>query len=121
MEAITVKAIPQDRREVHRSGRTGWLRAAVLGSDDAIVSTSSLMIGVAASSASNRAILVAGVAGLAAGAMSMAVGEYVSVSSQRDAEQADIAIERGELATEPQDELNELAMIYMRRGLDKDL
>jgi len=77
-------------REMHRSGREGWLRAAVLGSDDAIVSTASLMIGVAASSAPKVAILVAGVAGLVAGAMSMAVGEYVSVSSQRDAEQADI-------------------------------
>jgi VIT1/CCC1 family predicted Fe2+/Mn2+ transporter len=110
---------PQGER--HRSGRAGWLRAAVLGADDAIVSTASLMIGVAAASASKQAVLVAGVAGLVAGAMSMAVGEYVSVSSQRDAEQADIAIERGELATEPQDELNELAMIYMRRGLDKDL
>ena len=76
--------------EMHRSGRVGWLRAAVLGSDDAIVSTSSLMIGVAAASASKTAILVAGVAGLVAGAMSMAVGEYVSESSQRDAEQADV-------------------------------
>ena len=116
-----MKAIPQDRREVHRSGRTGWLRAAVLGSDDAIVSTSSLMIGVAASSASNRAILVAGVAGLAAGAMSMAVGEYVSVSSQRDAEQADIERESQELAGQPQAELRELAMIYVNRGLDDEL
>ena len=78
-----------DQMEMHRSGRAGWLRAAVLGSDDAIVSTASLMIGVAASSASQGAILVAGVAGLVAGAMSMAVGEYVSVSSQLDAEQAD--------------------------------
>src|SRR5216684_6766815 len=77
-------------REAHRSGRAGWLRAAVLGSNDAIVSTASLMIGVAASSASKAAILIAGVAGLVAGAMSMAVGEYVSVSSQRDAEQADV-------------------------------
>ena len=79
--------------EMHRSGRAGWLRAAVLGSDDAIVSTASLMIGVAAASAPEAAILVAGVAGLVAGAMSMAVGEYVSVSSQRDAEQADIGLE----------------------------
>jgi vacuolar iron transporter family protein len=115
------KAMSRPQGEQHRSGRAGWLRAAVLGADDAIVSTASLMIGVAAASASKQAILVAGVAGLVAGAMSMAVGEYVSVSSQRDAEQADIAIERGELATMPQDELNELAMIYMRRGLDKDL
>jgi len=97
------------------------LRAAALGSDDAIVSTSSLMIGVAASSAPKGAILVAGVAGLVAGAMSMAVGEYVSVSSQRDAEQADIRLETGELAADPQAELQELAMIYEKRGLEKDL
>src|SRR5580658_1498027 len=107
--------------EVHRSGRTGWLRAAVLGSDDAIVSTASLMIGVAASSASQGAILIAGAAGLVAGAMSMAVGEYVSVSSQRDAEQADIAVEKQELAGEPLAELEELALIYVHRGLDRDL
>ena len=106
---------------MHRSGRAGWLRAAALGSDDAIVSTSSLMIGVAASSAPKGAILVAGVAGLVAGAMSMAVGEYVSVSSQRDAEQADIRLETGELAADPQAELQELAMIYEKRGLEKDL
>ncbi len=108
-------------REMHRSGRAGWLRAAVLGSDDAIVSTASLMIGVAASSASHEAILVAGVAGLVAGSMSMAVGEYVSVSSQRDAEQADVEREKRELAAQPQVELNELAMIYVKRGLDKEL
>jgi VIT1/CCC1 family predicted Fe2+/Mn2+ transporter len=107
--------------EMHRSGREGWLRAAVLGSDDAIVSTASLMIGVAASSAPKMAILVAGVAGLVAGAMSMAVGEYVSVSSQRDAEQADVKLEKKELATEPQAELQELAMIYVKRGLEKKL
>jgi VIT1/CCC1 family predicted Fe2+/Mn2+ transporter len=107
--------------EMHRSGRVGWLRAAVLGSDDAIVSTASLMIGVAASSAPKVAILVAGVAGLVAGAMSMAVGEFVSVSSQRDAEQADIGLEKHELATEPQAELQELALIYVKRGLDKEL
>jgi vacuolar iron transporter family protein len=111
----------ETQREMHRSGRAGWLRAAVLGSDDAIVSTASLMIGVAASSASKQAILISGVAGLVAGAMSMAVGEYVSVSSQRDAEQADIEREKGELASQPQDELNELAMIYVKRGLEKDL
>jgi VIT1/CCC1 family predicted Fe2+/Mn2+ transporter len=107
--------------ERHRSGRVGWLRAAVLGSDDAIVSVSSLMIGVAASSASREAIMVAGVAGLVAGAMSMAVGEYVSVSSQRDAEQADVALETQELAGQPQLELKELALIYVKRGLDQDL
>jgi vacuolar iron transporter family protein len=108
-------------REVHRSGRANWLRAAVLGADDAIVSTASLMIGVAASSASKTTILVAGVAGLVAGSMSMAVGEYVSVSSQRDVEQADIEVEKRELAADAQDELNELATIYMKRGLDKKL
>ena len=105
----------------HRSGRTGWLRAAVLGSDDAVVSISSLMIGVAASSASKEAILVAGVAGLVSGAMSMAVGEYVSVSSQRDAEQADVEREMRELARRPGAELNELALIYEKRGLEKEL
>jgi vacuolar iron transporter family protein len=107
--------------EVHRSGRAGWLRAAVLGSDDAIVSTASLMIGVAASSAPKGAILVAGVAGLVAGSMSMAVGEYVSVSSQRDAEQADIERETRELTGQPQAELRELAMVYVKRGLEKEL
>ena len=97
--------IQTNKTEAHRSGRVGWLRAAVLGSDDAIVSTASLMIGVAASSASTGAILVAGVAGLVAGAMSMAVGEFVSVSSQRDAERADIKVEKRELASRPQAEL----------------
>jgi VIT1/CCC1 family predicted Fe2+/Mn2+ transporter len=97
------------------------LRAAVLGSNDAIVSTASLMIGVLASSASQGAILVAGVAGLVAGAMSMAVGEYVSVSSQLDAEQADITMEKQELAGHPEAELRELAAIYVKRGLDADL
>ncbi len=108
-------------KEKHRSGRIGWLRAAVLGSDDAIVSTASLMIGVAASSAPEGAILVAGVAGLAAGAMSMAAGEYVSVSSQRDAERADIEMEKRELRRRPQAELHELAGIYRKRGLGKEL
>jgi VIT1/CCC1 family predicted Fe2+/Mn2+ transporter len=117
----TKPVIKMNRVEMHRSGRAGWLRAAVLGSDDAIISTASLMIGVAAASASNEAVLVAGVAGLVAGAMSMAVGEYVSVSSQRDAERADIGLEEQELATEPQAELQELAMIYVKRGLEKDL
>jgi VIT1/CCC1 family predicted Fe2+/Mn2+ transporter len=93
----------------------------VLGSDDAIVSTASLMVGVAASSASKTAILVAGVAGLVAGAMSMAVGEYVSVSSQRDAEEADVETEKQELAGQPEEELKELAGIYRKRGLDADL
>jgi VIT1/CCC1 family predicted Fe2+/Mn2+ transporter len=97
------------------------LRAAVLGSNDAIVSTASLMMGVAASNASKDAILVAGIAGLFAGSMSMAAGEFVSVSSQRDAEHADIAIEKEELANEPEAELKELAGIYVSRGLDKKL
>jgi VIT1/CCC1 family predicted Fe2+/Mn2+ transporter len=107
--------------EMHRSGRTGWLRAAVLGSDDAIVSTASLMIGVAASSAPKGTILIAGVAGLVAGSMSMAVGEYVSVSSQRDAERADVEREKRELTGQPQAELQELTRIYVKRGLDDDL
>jgi len=108
-------------QENHRSARAGWLRAAVLGSDDAIVSTASLMIGVAASAATEQSILIAGVAGLVAGAMSMAAGEYVSVSSQRDAEQADIDQEKRELATEPRAELRELATIYEKRGLEPAL
>lgn len=107
--------------ETHKSGRAAWLRAAVLGSDDAIVSTASLMIGVASSAASTQAIMIAGVAGLFAGSLSMAVGEYVSVSSQRDSEQADIERERRELATEPDDELRELAGIYEKRGLTRQL
>lgn len=107
--------------EQHRSGRAGWLRAAVLGSDDAIVSTASLMIGVAAASASKQAVLLAGAAGLVAGAMSMAVGEYVSVSSQRDAEHADIEREKKELVQQPKAELSELAMLYVKRGLEREL
>ena len=112
---------PIRQRETHRSGRSSWLRAAVLGSNDAIVSTASLMIGVAAASASKPAILIAGFAGLVAGSMSMAVGEYVSVSAQRDSEQADIELEQQELADEPRAELNELARIYVKRGLDGEL
>jgi VIT1/CCC1 family predicted Fe2+/Mn2+ transporter len=108
-------------KEKHLSGRAGWLRAAVLGADDGIVSVSSLMLGVAASSASKEAILIAAVAGLVAGAMSMAVGEYVSVSAQRDAEQADVERETRELARQPRAELHELALIYMKRGLEKAL
>jgi VIT1/CCC1 family predicted Fe2+/Mn2+ transporter len=106
---------------MHRSDRAGWLRAAVLGSNDAIISVSSLMIGVAAADASKQAILIVGIAGLVAGAMSMAVGEFVSVSSQRDAERADIAKETAELDASPDAELAELAGIYHHRGLDKDL
>ena len=108
-------------RETHRSGRSGWLRAAVLGSNDAIVSTASLMIGIAASEASTSAILTAGIAGLCAGSMSMAAGEYVSVSSQRDSEVADVAKETRELETRPEAELDELAGIYIARGLDEQL
>lgn len=108
-------------REGHLSSRAGWLRAVVLGADDAIVSTASLMIGVAASSASQQTILVAGLAGLVAGSTSMAVGEYVSVSSQRDAETADLARETEELAADPHAELNELAGIYVKRGLKEGL
>jgi VIT1/CCC1 family predicted Fe2+/Mn2+ transporter len=107
--------------ERHRGERGGWLRAAVLGADDGVVSTASLMIGVASTSASKEAVLVAGIAGLVAGALSMAAGEYVSVSSQRDAEEADIALEKRELATDPTGECEELAAIYRRRGLDADL
>src|SRR5688500_2813888 len=112
---------PKAHREVHRSRRAGWLRAAVLGADDGIVSTASLIVGVAASDAPKGAVLVAGVAGLVAGAMSMAAGEYVSVSSQRDAEQADIQLEKSELVAHAQHELHELAGIYEERGLDADL
>ena len=108
-------------RERHRFDRIGWLRAAVLGANDGIVSTASLMIGVAASSASTSAIAVAGLAGLAAGAMSMAVGEYVSVSSQRDTENADIRKEEAELQKSPDSELNELTHIYVQRGLEAGL
>jgi vacuolar iron transporter family protein len=107
--------------EFHRSHRIGWLRAAVLGANDGIVSTASLIIGVAAAQASHSAILLTGVAGLAAGAMSMAAGEYVSVSSQSDTENADLAKERNELATEPDHELDELTGIYISRGLTPDL
>ena len=113
--------IPHRHRESHKSGRTGWLRAAVLGSNDAIVSVSSLMIGVGAADASKQTILIASVAGLVAGSMSMAVGEFVSVSAQRDSEQADVARETEELAASPAAELQELAAIYHHRGLDKDL
>jgi VIT1/CCC1 family predicted Fe2+/Mn2+ transporter len=107
--------------EKHLTGRMGWLRAAVLGANDGIVSTASLVLGVAAAHASTQAILLAGSAGLVAGAMSMAAGEYVSVSSQSDTEQADVAREREELRTEPELERQELADIYVDRGLDAEL
>ena len=108
-------------RERHRSERIGWLRAAVLGANDGIVSTASLVVGVAAADAARQQVLVAGIAGLVAGALSMAAGEYVSVSSQADTEQADLARERRELAAQPQAEEDELVGIYERRGLDRDL
>jgi VIT1/CCC1 family predicted Fe2+/Mn2+ transporter len=108
-------------RERHRTGRTGWLRAAVLGANDGIVSTASLVVGVAAAHATSHDVLVAGVAGLVAGAMSMAAGEYVSVSSQADTERADIERERQELATDAEHERAELAAIYVHRGLDPSL
>ena len=107
--------------ERHRTERIGWLRAAVLGANDGIVSTASLIVGVAAASAGRSEMLVAGVAGLVAGAMSMAAGEFVSVSSQADTERADVARERGELATQPEFEMRELAAIYVARGLTPEL
>ena len=107
--------------ETHRTARIGWLRAAVLGANDGIVSTASLVVGVAAANASRTDILVAGVAGLVAGALSMAAGEYVSVSSQADTEQADLGRERKELAADRPFEETELATIYEKRGLDPAL
>ena len=107
--------------ERHRTHHTGWLRAAVLGANDGIVSTASLVMGIAAAQASHSSILVAGVAGLVAGAMSMAAGEYVSVYSQADTERADIARERAELAADSAAEHRELAAIYAGRGLDAAL
>lgn len=108
-------------RERHAMSRIGWLRAAVLGANDGIVSTASLIVGVASAGAARSDILVAGVAGLVAGAMSMAAGEYVSVSSQADSEAADLSRERAELAAAPQEELEELTAIYVARGLTPDL
>jgi vacuolar iron transporter family protein len=107
--------------EVHLSHRAGWLRAAVLGANDGIVSTSSLLLGVAASGASRSAVVTAGLAGLVAGALSMAAGEYVSVSSQRDTEEADLRLEARELRDNPEGELRELAAIYEERGLASPL
>ena len=107
-------------REQHRSSRIGWLRAAVLGANDGIVSTASLIVGVASAASGRQEVLVAGVAGLVAGALSMAAGEYVSVSSQADTERADLDRERRELATQPIAEEDELAGIYVRRGLEPD-
>ena len=108
-------------REHHKTERVGWLRAAVLGANDGIVSTASLIIGIAAAQGDGRAVWLAGLAGLVAGAMSMAAGEYVSVYSQADAEAADIEKEKRELAADPQGELMELAGIYVKRGLEPNL
>lgn len=107
--------------EKHLTHRTGWLRAAVLGANDGVVSTASLLLGVAAAGGNTKAIAIAGVAGLVSGAMSMAAGEYVSVSSQADTERADLARESKELATSPDEEHEELASIYIQRGLDRPL
>src|SRR3954471_9191268 len=110
-----------NRPEPHRTGRIGWLRAAGLGANDGIISTASLMVGVAAASSNRRDIVLAGVAGLVAGALSMAAGEYVSVSSQADTERAELDRERAELEANPQFELQELADIYVGRGLPAPL
>jgi vacuolar iron transporter family protein len=114
-------SMPVHRKERHRAGRVGWLRAAVLGANDGILSTASLVLGVAAAHATHSNVLVAGVAGLVAGAMSMAAGEYVSVHSQADAEQADLKLESTELKTDDEGEHKELAAIYVARGLDPSL
>ncbi len=111
--------MPSTHRELHLVARIGWLRAAVLGANDGIVSTASLILGVAAAAQGRSEIMLAGVAGLVAGAMSMAAGEYVSVSSQADTEAADLARERAELAASPESELAELSDIYQQRGVDK--
>jgi vacuolar iron transporter family protein len=130
IEARAMRQTPNARRppelthihtEMHRVSRIGWLRAAVLGANDGIVSTASLIVGVAAASGSGPEVLVAAVAGLVAGAMSMAAGEYVSVGSQFDTERADLARERDELLNQPAVERAELADIYLQRGIDRDL
>ena len=107
--------------ELHKSHRTGWLRAAVLGANDGIVSTASLIVGIAAADTTKEGVILAGVAGLVAGAMSMAAGEYVSVSSQADTENADLALEKAALQNEPEAEKKELADIYESRGVDPEL
>jgi len=111
----------RSQAEAHQVARSGWLRAAILGADDGVVSTGSLIVGVASASAGQHQVLVAGIAALVAGAMSMAAGEYVSVSSQSDIEKADLARERKELAADPEAERRELAGIYVGRGLDPEL
>ncbi len=118
------KDVPQvtlGNKERHRTGRIGWLRATVLGANDGILSTSSLVLGVAAAHSTHSNVLIAGVAGLVAGAMSMAAGEYVSVHSQADTEQADLAIERAEIKADDKGEHKELMAIYIARGLDPSL
>jgi len=110
--------MPPGNKERHRTGRIGWLRAAVLGANDGILSTSSLVLGVAAARATHSSVMIAGVAGLVAGAMSMAAGEYVSVHSQADTEQADLDLEREELKADDKGEHKELTAIYVARGLD---
>ena len=109
------------QKEFHRSGRIGWLRAVVLGANDGTISVASLVVGIAASGASQSSVLLTGVAGLVAGAMSMAAGEYVSVQSQADTESADISREKQELGAQPEQELAELTAIYVNRGLDQPL
>ena len=113
--------MPRAHFELHYSERIGWLRAAVLGANDGIVSTASLVVGIAAANTGRSEILIAAIAGLVAGAMSMAAGEYVSVSSQADTEKADLAREKQELATDVEAERKELTNIYVKRGLDKEL
>lgn len=120
-EAMVVSMSRLSHSEVHMVHRIGWLRAAVLGANDGIVSTASLVVGVASAGAGQNAVLVAGLAGLVAGSMSMAAGEYVSVSSQADAEKADLMRETRELRENPEGELEELAHIYVERGLDRAL
>jgi VIT1/CCC1 family predicted Fe2+/Mn2+ transporter len=117
----TAGGIALAKKEKHRTGRIGWLRAAVLGANDGILSTASLVVGVASADATRDNILIAGVAGLVAGGMSMAAGEYVSVSSQADTENADLMVERAELAADQEGELEELAEIYVSRGLNRSL
>ncbi|MGC2764801.1 MAG: VIT1/CCC1 transporter family protein [Candidatus Acidiferrum sp.] len=113
--------MPSDNKARHRTGRIGWLRATLLGANDGILSTSSLLLGVAAAHATHSNVLVAGVASLVAGAMSMAAGEYVSVQSQADTEQADLAVERTELKADDKGEHKELIAIYVARGLEPAL
>ena len=120
-EAGPKPAVPSAHAEPHRTRHTGWLRAAVLGANDGLISTSSLVVGVAAGASTRDPVLLAGIAGLVAGALSMAAGEYVSVSSQADTEHADLAFERGELARNPERERAELTAIYVARGLTPEL